>query len=97
MHEYQKHTSWHIPEKLGWKKKAFSKKQLIYAIKSVIAWQLGEEMKKKKITKKRMTEIMQISHAQLNHVLDPQSKNTHLETLQSAAKIVGRELRVELI
>ena len=44
-----------------------------------------------------MTKMMQISHAQLNHVLDPQSKNTHLETLQSAAKIVGRELRVELV
>ena len=72
-------------------------KATIYAIKSVIAWQLGEEMKNKKITKKRMTELMQISHAQLKHVLDPQSKNTHLETLQSAAKIVGRELRVELV
>lgn len=69
----------------------------IYAIKSVIAWQLGEEMKNKKITKKRMTELMQTSHAQLNHVLDPQSKNTHLETLQSAAKIVGRTLKVEIV
>lgn len=68
----------------------------IYAIKSVIAWQLGEEMKNKKITKKRMTEMMQVSHAQLNNVLDPQSNNTHLETLQSAAKIVGRQLWVEL-
>ena len=69
----------------------------IYAIKSVIAWQLGEEMKNKKINKKRMTELMQTSHAQLNHVLDPQSKNTHLETLQSAAKVVGRKLKVELV
>ena len=43
----------------------------IYAIKSVIAWQLGEEMKNKKITKKRMTELMQTSHAQLNNVLGP--------------------------
>ena len=69
----------------------------IYAIKSVIAWQLGEEMKNKKITKKRMTELMHTSHAQLNHVLDPQSKNTYLKTLQGAAKIVGRGLRVELV
>ncbi len=69
----------------------------VYAIKSVIAWQLGEEMKKKKINKKRMIEMMQVSHAQLNHVLDPQSKNTHLETLQRAAMIVGRKLRLELV
>ena len=75
----------------------FLEEATIYAIKSVIAWQLGEEMKNRKITKKRMTELMQTSHAQLNHVLDPQSKSTHLKTLQRAAKIVGRELRVELV
>ena len=29
------------------------------AIKNVIAWQLGEEMRKKRITKKRLGELMQ--------------------------------------
>jgi antitoxin HicB len=67
------------------------------AVKSVIAWQLGEEMRKKKITKKRMAEMMQTSRAQLDRVLDPKGGNSTLETLQRAAKIVGRELRVELV
>lgn len=67
------------------------------AVKSVIAWQLAEEMRKKNITKKRMAELMRTSRAQLDRVLDPNSGNTTLETLQRAAKIVGRELRVELV
>ncbi len=69
----------------------------IYAIKSVIAGQLGEEMKNRKITKIRMAGLMQTNLAQLNHVLDPQSKNTHLETRQSAARVVGRKLKIELV
>ena len=67
------------------------------AAKKVIAWQLSEEMRKKKITKMRMAELMETSRAQLDRVLDPMSSNTTLETLQRAAKIVGRELRVELV
>jgi lysozyme family protein len=69
----------------------------VAAVKSVIAWQLAEEMRKKKITKKRMAEMMQTSRAQLDRVLDPASGNTTLETLLRAAKIEGRELRVELV
>ena len=69
----------------------------VSAIKSVIAWQLAEEMRKKKITKKRMAEMMQTSRAQLDRVLDAESGNTTLETLQRAAKIVGRRLSVELV
>jgi hypothetical protein len=41
--------------------------------------------------------MMKTSRAQLDRVLDPESGNTTLETLQRAAKIVGRELRVELV
>lgn len=67
------------------------------AAKKVIAWQLSEEMRKKKITKMRMAELMETSRAQLDRVLDPTSSNTTLETLQRAAKIVGRELRVDLV
>ena len=69
----------------------------VAAIKSVIAWQLAEEMRKKKITKKRMAEMMQTSRAQLDRILDAESGNTTLETLQRAAKIVGRRLSVKLV
>jgi hypothetical protein len=67
------------------------------AIKSVIAYQLAEEMKRQGLTKKKMAELMQTSRAQLDRVLDPDNGSATLETLQRAAKIVGRQLRVELV
>ncbi len=67
------------------------------AIKSVLAWQLAQEMKKKKITKQKMAKAMNTSRAQLDRILDPKAGNVTLETLQRAAKAVGRELRVELV
>jgi antitoxin HicB len=67
------------------------------AIKAVIAQQLAEEMKKKKLTKKRMAQLMKTSRAQLDRLLDPEHGNATIESLQRAAKIVGRELRMELV
>ena len=67
------------------------------ATKSVLAWQLAQEMKKKKITKLKMAAAMKTSRAQLDRVLDPKSGNVTIETLQRAAKAVGRKLRVELV
>jgi antitoxin HicB len=41
------------------------------AIKAVVAHQLAAEMKKKKITKQRMAELMKTSRAQVDRLLDP--------------------------
>ena len=82
---------------------SFLKEEGIYeevtaaAIKAVIAYQLAEEMKRKGITKKRMAEMMQTSRAQLDHFLDPDDRSATLESLLRAAKIVGRELRLQLV
>jgi antitoxin HicB len=67
------------------------------AIKAVVAHQLAEEMKKKKITKKRMAELMSTSRAQLDRLLDPDNGAATIESLQRAASVVGRRLRVELV
>jgi hypothetical protein len=67
------------------------------AVKAVIALQLAEEMKKQGISKKRMAEMMHTSRAQLDRVLDPENGSATIETLQRAAKIVGRQLRLELV
>jgi antitoxin HicB len=67
------------------------------AIKAVIAHQLAEEMKRKGIAKKRMAELMQTSRAQLDRLLDPDNGGATIESLQRAARAVGRELRLELI
>jgi antitoxin HicB len=67
------------------------------ATKAVIARQLANEMKKKKITKKRMAELMKTSRAQLDRLLDPDNGSATIESLQRAARIVGRELRMQLV
>jgi antitoxin HicB len=67
------------------------------AIKAVIAHQLANEMKRKKITKQRMAELMKTSRAQIDRLLDPDNGSATIESLQRAAKIVGRELRLQLV
>ncbi len=39
---------------------------------------------------------METSRAQLNRVLDPEASNVTLDTLSRAARVLGRELKVEL-
>lgn len=65
------------------------------AIKEVIAWQLMQAMEEKQVSKKRMAQLMHTSRAQLDRLLDPE-RDVTLSTLQRAAKVVGRRVRVEL-
>jgi predicted XRE-type DNA-binding protein len=67
------------------------------AIKRVLARQLAEEMKQKKITKTEMATRMQTSRTQLDRLLDPEKTGVSLDTIQRAASVVGRQLRIELI
>jgi predicted XRE-type DNA-binding protein len=67
------------------------------AIKAVIAEQLLEEMKKQNLTKKRMAELMHTSRAQLDRLLDPDNGSATIDSLVRAARIVGREVRLQLI
>lgn len=67
------------------------------AIKSVIAEQLAEAMKQKGLTKAPMAELMNTSRTQVDRLLDPGNGSATLGSLLRAAKIVGRELRVELV
>ena len=66
------------------------------AITRVVAWQLAEEMKRQGITKARLAQRMHTSRAQVDRILNAKG-NITIETLQRAAALVGRELRVELI
>jgi len=67
------------------------------AIKRIIALQLQEAMRDRKLTKAAMADLMETSRAQLARVLDPEEFNVTLDTLTRAAKVVGRKLRVELV
>lgn len=67
------------------------------AIKEVIAWQLAEAMKDRKLTKTRLAELMHTSRSQVNRMLDPNDGNVTIETLQRAAALVGRRVQVALV
>ena len=67
------------------------------AIKRVLAWQIGQAMEKKQLTKAEMARRMDTSRSQLDRLLDPESNSVTLETLARAARAVGRQVRVELV
>ncbi len=66
------------------------------ALTRVVAWQLAKEMEKQGITKAVLAERMQTSRAQVDRILKAKG-NVTVESLQRAAALVGRELRLELI
>jgi plasmid maintenance system antidote protein VapI len=53
-------------------------------------------MKKKKISKSRMAELLKTSRSQVDRLLDPRNDVT-LSSLQRAAAMVGRRVIVELV
>lgn len=67
------------------------------AIKAVIAHQLTAEMKARRLTKTAMAERMNTSRAQLDRLLDPDNAGVTLETLQRAARVLGRQIKLELV
>ena len=66
------------------------------AIKEVVAWQLDEAMRKKKISKNRMAQLLKTSRTQVDRLLNPNSDIT-LSSLQRAAAMVGRRVMIELV
>ncbi len=66
------------------------------AVTRVVAWQLRQEMERQGISKLRLAEMMHTSRAQVDRILNAKG-NVTVETLQRAAALVGRELRLELV
>ena len=66
------------------------------AVKELVAWQLGEAMKRKKISKARMAALLKTSRSQVDRLLDPKNDIT-LSSLQRAAAMVGRRVLIELV
>lgn len=68
-----------------------------HAIKRVLAWQIEQEMQARKLTKAAMAKRMETSRAQLDRLLDPNNSSVTLHTLQRAAAVLGKRLRLELV
>lgn len=66
------------------------------ALKRVIAWQIAEEMKRKKITKPELAKRMHTSRAALNRLLDEEDTSLTPTTLASAAAALGKTINFKL-
>lgn len=65
------------------------------AIKRVIAWQLENLMKSKRITKTEMASRMHTSRAVVNRLLDEDDTSVTLATLSRASIAIGVPLKIE--
>jgi transcriptional regulator with XRE-family HTH domain len=65
------------------------------AIKRVVAYQLSELMKEKRLTKSKLADAMHTSRSSLDRLLDPDNASVTLVTLEKAARALGMRLRVE--
>lgn len=69
----------------------------IVAIKRVIAYQLQNAMYRKHMTKSIMATRMQTSRSAIERLFDPENESVTLVTLNKAALILGKRLKVELV
>ena len=67
------------------------------AVKEVLAWQIEQAMKENNISRNNLAQRMKTSRSQIGRLLDPRDGNVTLTTLQRAARMVGRSLRLELV
>ena len=65
------------------------------AVKRVIAFQIEREMKRRKLTKMAMAGRMKTSRAGFERLLDPNNRSVTLSTLERAASVLGKKLRIE--
>lgn len=67
------------------------------AIKRVIAHQIEEIMQGKKLTKTMMAKRMHTSRSAVERLFDPENDSATLLTLNKAAAVLGKKLKVELV
>lgn len=66
------------------------------AVKEVVAWQLAEAMQQRAMSKTQLAALLKTSRSQVDRLLDP-TRDVTLSTLQRAAALVGRKVRIELV
>ena len=66
------------------------------AIKELLALQIQRAIEAGGLTKIEMARRMKTSRSQLDRLLDPENTSVTLHTMQRAAAVVGKELRLEL-
>jgi transcriptional regulator with XRE-family HTH domain len=63
----------------------------------VLALQLAREMEHQHLTKTQMARRMHTSRSSLERLLDPRNESVTLQTLDKAARSLGRRIAVALV
>lgn len=66
------------------------------AAKRVLSFQIEKEMKKKGLTKVEMATRMRTSRTAVDRLLDPENISVTLNTMETAALVLGKKLRIRL-
>lgn len=67
------------------------------AVKRVLAFQIKALMESQNLSKTEMAHRMQTSRAALERLLDPENRSVTLQTMDKAARSLGKRLRLTLI
>ena len=67
------------------------------AAKRVLAWHVAQEMEKRGMSKTEMARRMRTSRAALERLLDPENASVTLGTINRAATVLGKRIRLELV
>ena len=67
------------------------------AIKKYFAAMVEKKMVEDSITKSKLAELMHTSRSAVNRLLDPNNDSITLKTMENAAKVIGKKIRLELI
>jgi antitoxin HicB len=80
-----------------WLRKAWLEACEEQAIKELVAEQIVRAMQEQGLTRTAMAARIQTSRAALNRLLDPTNPSVTLQTLQKAAQVIGKRLRLALV
>jgi antitoxin HicB len=67
------------------------------AAKRVLAYQFELAMKKRRLSKVSMAKRMDTSRSALDRLLDPENASVTLQTMEKAAVVLGKKLRISLV
>lgn len=66
------------------------------AVKQLVIGQLTMAMQERELTKSQLATLLKTSRSQVDRLLDP-ARDVTLSTLQRAAALVGRKVKIQLI
>jgi len=67
------------------------------ASKRVLAYQISEAMEQRNLTKTAMARQMGTSRSSLDRLLDPSVPSVTLLTIEKAARVLGKRVRIEMV